>query len=79
MFYKWQSIEMFMKQPTTIYRYQHKFLYNYFSVLDLPKDCEEVYKNGFQKSGEFMIYPTTDAQPYMVYCDMEIVPGHGKS
>ncbi|XP_052093084.1 uncharacterized protein LOC127729350 isoform X2 [Mytilus californianus] len=44
---------------------------------DLPKDCEEVYKNGFQKSGEFMIYPTTNAQPYMVYCDMEIVPGHG--
>ena len=26
-----------------------------------------------------MIWPTTDVTPYMVYCDMELVPGHGRS
>ena len=43
---------------------------------DLPKDCEDVHNQGY-KSGEFMIWPSTDVTPYMVYCDMELVPGHG--
>lgn len=43
---------------------------------DLPKDCEEAYKNGF-KTGEVMIWPTATIKPFFVYCDMELVPNHG--
>nr|XP_011437301.2 uncharacterized protein LOC105335200 isoform X1 [Crassostrea gigas] len=45
-------------------------------VFDLPKDCEEAYKNGF-KTGEVMIWPTATIKPFFVYCDMELVPNHG--
>lgn len=50
----------------------------WLNIADLPKDCEDVRIQGY-KSGEFMIWPTTDVTPYMVYCDMELVPGHGRS
>lgn len=43
---------------------------------DLPKDCEEAYKNGY-KTGEVMIWPTATIKPFFVYCDMELVPNHG--
>lgn len=43
---------------------------------DLPKDCEEAYKNGY-KTGEVMIWPTATIKPFFVYCDMELVPNNG--
>lgn len=50
--------------------------FNVHVIVDLPKDCEEAYKNGY-KTGEVMIWPTATVKPFFVYCDMELVPNHG--
>ncbi|KAK6182886.1 hypothetical protein SNE40_010470 [Patella caerulea] len=41
-----------------------------------PKDCEEAHKRGYT-TGEVMIYPSASLDPFFVYCDMKIKPGHG--
>ncbi|OWF37427.1 uncharacterized protein LOC110467400 [Mizuhopecten yessoensis] len=43
---------------------------------DIPMDCEDAYSKGF-KTGDIMIMPSENVTPFFVYCDMDIVPGHG--
>lgn len=44
--------------------------------IDLFKDCEEVYKNGY-KIGEVMIWLIVIIKSFFVYCDMELVFNYG--
>lgn len=43
---------------------------------DIPKDCEEAFNLGF-KTGDVLIMPSPNVEPFFVVCDMELVPGHG--
>ncbi|XP_053408175.1 uncharacterized protein LOC123560993 [Mercenaria mercenaria] len=44
---------------------------------DLPKDCQDVYERGNDLSSEYLIWPDENVAPYLVYCNMDILPGKG--
>ena len=46
------------------------------SISDLPKNCDEV-RTYSKVTGEYLIWPTTSVEPFIVLCDMNIVPGRG--
>lgn len=56
---------------------QAKIGYNIDEELTIPKskNCNELLQNGITNSGNYEIYPVSDSEPYMVYCDMENLGG----
>ncbi|XP_052804943.1 uncharacterized protein LOC128234628 [Mya arenaria] len=43
---------------------------------DLPEDCQDAYERG-SRTGEHLIWPSTEVEPFLVYCDMDILPDGG--
>ena len=46
-------------------------------MIDLPKDCEDAKVRGLE-TGEVLIWPSEDIDPFLVYCDMDMVPYRGR-
>ncbi|XP_046570317.1 uncharacterized protein LOC124278610 isoform X1 [Haliotis rubra] len=42
----------------------------------LPENCQEAAEMGMT-SGEILVYPSSAIPPFLVYCDMNLVPGKG--
>lgn len=40
------------------------------SCLQLPLDCDDIYAQGYQADGVYLIYPSGPSVPVPVFCDM---------
>lgn len=45
-------------------------------IVGLPKDCQEALEFGY-KTGEALILPSDNVDPFIVFCDMDSNPGRG--
>lgn len=77
----WQNIFLNIWHSISI----HTFIIKLFTDLKIPKifytglpeNCQKVLELG-KKSGEHLIWPVDEVEPFLVYCDMDTIPGTGE-
>ena len=40
-------------------------------VKQMPRDCLDIQRAGFNESGQYKVYPDDGGGPFFVFCDME--------